>query len=199
LVRLEPSSFALTVAVWATVEDVSVAVYVPSRLFVVAQFVVQAPGNVPAVVDTVTVPPLAARFVLLAFFSWTVIVDVEVPLAVIGLVPLTVEVERDAGAVFVTAVAARFAARLPALSWSLFVAGWVYATVTLAPPKMRVEVVRTTDVALATETFVTVQLPLQPVTVKALVAGVMPVLRPLPASVYVSVTCVPRTLTAEDA
>src|SRR5258705_331419 len=52
-VRLEPSSFALTVTLCAVVDDVSVAVYVPLPLSIVAQFVVQAPGNVPSVGDSV--------------------------------------------------------------------------------------------------------------------------------------------------
>jgi len=43
--------------------------------------------------------------------------------------------------------------------------------------------VSTTVVLLATETFVTEQLALQPVTVNALVAGVTPVFSPLVASV----------------
>jgi hypothetical protein len=44
-------------------------VYVPFPLSVVAQSVVQLLGNVPSVVETVTVPPLVERFEPLAFFS----------------------------------------------------------------------------------------------------------------------------------
>ena len=64
---------------------------------------------------------------------------------------------------------------------------------------MRLASVSTTVVLLATETFVTEQLALQPVTVNALVAGVMPVFKPLVASVYVSVICVPSVFVADDA
>ena len=64
---LAPSSVAEMLAVPATVDDVSVAVYVPFALSVTAP-------RVPAVVESATVPPLTARFVPAAFFRRTVIV-----------------------------------------------------------------------------------------------------------------------------
>src|ERR1035437_453053 len=125
-VRLEPSSFALTVTLCAVVEDVRGAVYVPSPLSVVAQFDVQAPGNVPSVVESVPTPPLKARFVPAEFLSCTVMVDVDTLLAVIdvGAAP-TVDCTSAAGAVLVTACAPKVASRFAALSWALFAPGCV--------------------------------------------------------------------------
>ena len=125
-VRLEPSSFALTVTLCAVVDDVSVAVYVPSPLSVVAQFDVQAPGNVPSVVDSVTTPPLNVRFVPAEFLSCTVIVDVVAPLAVIDVgAAARVDCTSAAGAVFVTVCAPKVASRFPALSRTWFEPGCV--------------------------------------------------------------------------
>src|SRR5580765_3021048 len=133
-VSAEPSSFALIVAV-PTVVEVNVAVYVPLPLSVVAQLVVHAPAKVPTVVETVTVPPLEVRFDPAEFFSWTVIVELVTPSLTIGFVPgVMVDWDNDAVAVFVTDWAPIVAARLPALSWRLFVPGCVYATVGVAPP-----------------------------------------------------------------
>src|SRR5438067_7449303 len=74
--RSEPSSFALTVTLCAVVDEVRVAVYVPLPLFVTAP-------SAPSVTASVTVPPPVERFVPAAFFNWTVIVEVDEPLAVI--------------------------------------------------------------------------------------------------------------------
>src|SRR5713226_9459414 len=72
----EPSSWPVTVTLCAVVDEVSVAVYVPSPKFVTD------PSD-PAPTESVTVPPPVARFVPAAFFSCTVTVEVEAPFAVI--------------------------------------------------------------------------------------------------------------------
>src|SRR6476469_2771398 len=82
---LDPSSVAETVAVAATVEEVSVAVYVPFALSVTAL-------SVPAAVASATVPPLTARLVAALFFSRTVIVEVVTPFATIAVTTSTITV-----------------------------------------------------------------------------------------------------------
>jgi hypothetical protein len=155
---------------------------------------------VPSVVDTVTAPPLAVRFDADEFLSRTVIVVVEEPFAVIdaGLAP-TVDVDSAAGAVFVTDRAdPSDATRFPALSWSLFEPGCVYWTVAVSSPKTRLASVSSTCVLSITETLETLRLEPLTSTANALVAGVMPVFRPLNASTYVRVIFVPSTFGAED-
>src|SRR5262249_33102714 len=154
----ELSSFALTVtAAFAVVEEVRMAVYVPSPLSVVAQSAVQLPAKVPPAVETVTVPPLEVRFVPPAFFSSTVTVEVELPFAVIDAGEgVTVDCDSEAGAVVVTERAEPSeATRLPALSCSLFEPGCVYCTVTASPPNTRLARVSSTCVEFSTDTVET--------------------------------------------
>jgi len=72
----DPSSWPVTVTLWAVVDEVSTAVYVPLLLSVIDP-------SEPAPTASMTVPPPVARFVPAAFFSCTVTVEVETPFAVI--------------------------------------------------------------------------------------------------------------------
>jgi hypothetical protein len=109
---LEPSIFADTVAVAALVDEVRVAVYVPLPLSVTD------PSD-PAVVASVTVPPLAPRFVPALFFNVTVIADVLAPFAVIALGAAVTAVWASEGApVVATACAPKVATEFPATSFS---------------------------------------------------------------------------------
>ena len=81
----------VTVAVPAAVEEVRVAVYVPSPLFVTAE-------SDPSVVLSATVPPLAVRLLPFASLSCTVIVVELEPLAVrVDAAAVMVEVTVEAG------------------------------------------------------------------------------------------------------
>src|SRR5262249_7193334 len=59
----------LTVTAWAAVEDMSVSVYVPLPLSVAAQLDVHDDGNVPSVVDSVTLLPPVERLLPAASFA----------------------------------------------------------------------------------------------------------------------------------
>ena len=74
--RAEPFNVPVIVAVTVLVEDVNVAVYVPSLLSVTVE-------SVPRVVASATVPPLAVRLLPSASLSWTVTVEVLAPFATI--------------------------------------------------------------------------------------------------------------------
>jgi len=112
--RPEPSSWPVTVTLWANVEEVSVAVYVPSPKFVTD------PSD-PAPTASVTVPPPVARLVPAAFFSCTVTVEVEAPFAVIepGAAE-TVDWLSDATAVIEIDWAETLPSKLPALSFTFW-------------------------------------------------------------------------------
>ena len=88
--RADPFSVPVIVAAPVLVDDVNVAVYVPSLLSVTLD-------GVPRVVASATVPPLAMRLLPSASLSWTVTIEVLVPFATIeaGLA-LIVEVAVDA-------------------------------------------------------------------------------------------------------
>ena len=156
----------------------------------------------PSVVASVTVPPATERFVPAPFFSCTVIVVVEAPFAVIEVGDAdTVDCASDAAAVVVTDCAETEPSALPARSLTFCAVvrpPGPYATVTVSPSKTRFASVRTTCVASGVETELTVSPEPFALTVNALPGVVEPVSSPVPASVSVSVTCVPAASTAEE-
>ena len=90
LVKVEPLTVPLTVAVPALVLEVSVAVYVPLPSSVTAL-------SVPRVVESATVSPPAARLLPFVSFKRTVTVEVLEPSAVIVVgAALIVEVDAEA-------------------------------------------------------------------------------------------------------
>jgi hypothetical protein len=91
LVIAEPPTVPDTVAVPVVVELVSVAVYVPSLLSVAAL-------SVPSVLESVTVEPPDVTLFPFASFAWTVIVDVDVPFAVIDAGEAEIVVVEASGA-----------------------------------------------------------------------------------------------------